>query len=283
MKLVANFFLIISYLSFNAQSLKEIENKLIHQLEFVHYEKDKKKALSINEDFKDLLEQSLKNKELFNYNFDSLSKFMSTVKSPDNYFRLFNWNIELDNQKQHYDCWIVFNDNTIIKLNDNERHIPNLEFTSLNNNNWFGALYFDIIPVKKKNKTIYTLLGWDGNDMFSNKKVIESMTINKKNKIQFGNSIFKYPDGKTKKRVIFQYNKKSYMSLKHKRIRKENYIVFDHLTPTSPHLKDFPDWYVTDLSFDAFKWDENKWIYINDFDAKSLKILRKPFNDPTKN
>ena len=134
-----------------------------------------------------------------------------------------------------------------------------------------------------KNKTIYTLLGWDGNDMFSNKKVIESMTINKKNKIQFGNSIFKYPDGKTKKRVIFQYNKKSYMSLKHKRIRKENYIVFDHLTPTSPHLKDFPDWYVTDLSFDAFKWDENKWIYINDFDAKSLKILRKPFNDPTKN
>ena len=32
------------------------------------------------------------------------------------------------------------------------------------------------------------------------------------------------------------------MSLKHDKIRKENYIIFDHLVPTSPHLKDFPDW-----------------------------------------
>ena len=66
------------------------------------------------------------------------------------------------------------------------------------------------------------------------------------------------------------------------KIRKENYIIFDHLVPTSPHLKDFPDWYVTDLSFDAFKWDGARWTYIKDFDAKSLKILRRPFNDPNK-
>ena len=73
--------------------------------------------------------------------------------------------------------------------------------------------------------------------------------------------IFNYPDGKTKNRVIFQYNKQSYMSLKHNHIRKDDYIVFDHLIPSSPHLKDFPDWYVTDLSFDAFKWEENQWNY----------------------
>ena len=152
MKLIVNILLTVSFLSFNAQSLEEIENKLIHQLELVQIEKDKKKALSINEDFKNLLEISLKRNELFNYNFDSLSKFMSTTKSPDNDFRIFNWNIELENQKQHYDCWIVFNDNQIVKLKDSERNVPNLEFASLNNNNWFGALYFDIIPVEKKIK-----------------------------------------------------------------------------------------------------------------------------------
>jgi hypothetical protein len=118
--------------------------------------------------------------------------------------------------------------------------------------------------------------------MFSNKKIIESMSINKKNRINFGISIFNYPSGKTKNRVVFQYNKQSYMSLKHNHIRKEDYIVFDHLIPSSPHLKDFPDWYVTDLSFDAFKWEENQWNYKKDFDAKSLKILRRPFNDPNK-
>ena len=72
------------------------------------------------------------------------------------------------------------------------------------------------------------------------------------------------------------------MSLKHILIKKENYLVFDHLSPTSPHLKDFPDWYVTDLSFDAFKWENNKWQYIKDFDAKSKKLSRKPFNNPNK-
>ena len=151
----------------------------------------------------------------------------------------------------------------------------------LSENSWFGALYYKIIPVVKKIKTYYTLLGWDGNDMFSNKKIIEILDF-KKNKLQFGNSMFVYPNQRIKKRVVLQYNKQSYMSLKHDIIRKENYIIFDHLVPTSPHLKDFPDWYVTDLSFDAFKWDGVRWTYIKDFDAKSLKILRRPFNDPNK-
>jgi hypothetical protein len=118
--------------------------------------------------------------------------------------------------------------------------------------------------------------------MFSNKKIIESMTIGKKNKIQFGIPIFKYPDGKTKKRVIFQYSKQSYMSLKHRQVRKQDYLIFDHLMPPSPNLKEFADWYVTDLSFDAFQWNENQWDFKRDFDAKSLKVFKRPFNDPNK-
>ena len=64
------------------------------------------------------------------------------------------------------------------------------------------ALYYKIIPVIKKNKTYYTLLGWDGNDMFSNKKIIEILEF-KKSKLQFGNSMFVYPNQRTKKRLYF--------------------------------------------------------------------------------
>jgi hypothetical protein len=273
--------LLISY-SINSQVINELEINLVKKLELVHYEKNHQKALEYNEDFKLLLAKTLQKEEAFDYSFDSLSNFMSTVKSPDGNFRLFNWNIQLNNQKQHYDCWIYFSDQSIVKLIDNERKVQNIEYLSLQSNEWFGALYFDIIPVSKKNKTVYTLLGWDGNDMFSNKKVIETLIFDKKNNPQFGTPIFNYPDGKNKRRVIFQYNKDSYMSLKHNYLRKENYIVFDHLIPTSPNLKDFPDWYVTDLSFDAFKWENNQWRYEKDFDAKSLRALRRPFNDPKK-
>lgn len=268
--------------AFISQTLQEYELKLISKLENVHFEKNYDKAMQLNEEFKNVLEEAISNSEIFNYPLDSLSKFMSTEISPDGNFRIFNWNIELSNQKQYYECWILMKNLTILKLNDFKNEIPEIEYASLDANSWFGALYYSIIPKKRKNRTVYTLLGWDGNNMFSNKKIIESMTISKKNKIQFGIPIFKYPDGKTKKRVIFQYSKQSYMSLKHRQVRKQDYLIFDHLMPPSPNLKEFADWYVTDLSFDAFQWNENQWDFKRDFDAKSLKVFKRPFNDPNK-
>ena len=277
-----SFCFLLVFGAFISQNLQEYELKLISKLENVHFEKNHDKAMQLNEEFKNVLQEAISNKEIFNYPFDSLSKFMSTEISPDGSFRIFNWNIELSNQRQHYECWILMKNLTLLKLTDFKNEIPEIEYASLDANSWYGALYYSIIPKERKNKTVYTLLGWDGNNMFSNKKIIESMTISKKNKIQFGVPIFKYPSGKTKKRVIFQYSKQSYMSLKHRQARKQDYLVFDHLMPQSPHLKEFADWYVTDLSFDAFQWNENQWDFKRDFDAKSLKVFKRPFNDPNK-
>lgn len=266
--------------------MSKFEDSLITLLEKVHFSKNFDSAMKFNAFFKQTLKKCLSRPESFNYPFDSISNFMTTKKSSDGIFRIFNWNIELKNQKQHYECLILKKDQKerlkIIELHSKRINNQDIEYQVMNDKSWKGALYFDIIPVKKNNKTIYTLLGWDGNNMYSNIKIIETLSFEKKNKIQFGVPIFEYPDGKVKRRVIFQYNKKSYMSLKHLTIKKDNYLVFDHLSPSSPHLKDFPDWYVTDLSFDAFKWENNKWKYIKDFDAKSNKSSRKPFNNPNK-
>jgi len=169
-----------------------------------------------------------------------------------------------------------------IKLNDASMFAKDPEYTQYNKKNWYGALYYAIIPVKKDKSVYYTLLGWDGNNKFSNKKIIEIMSFQSNGNIKFGLPYFIYPNGKTKRRVVFQYNKQSYMSLKYSKEKKEELIIFDHLIPKSPQLEGMFDWYVTDLSFDAFKWEESEWNYKRDFDAKSLKILRRPFNDPNK-
>ena len=284
LQLTKLFFLLSFANSISSQEMAIYEDSLISLLEKVHFSKNKDSAMKFNASFKETLKRCLKNSESFTYSFDSISNFMTTKKSSVGTFRLFNWNIELKNQTQHYECLILKKDQkenfNVIELYSKKRSNDDIEYQVLNDKNWKGALYFDIIPIKKNNKTIYTLLGWDGNNMYSNIKIIETLSFAKKNKIQFGVPIFSYSDGKVKRRVVFQYNKKSYMSLKHILIKKEHYLVFDHLTPTSPHLKDFPDWYVTDLSFDAFKWENNKWNYIQDFDAKSKRSSRKPFNNP---
>jgi hypothetical protein len=155
------------------------------------------------------------------------------------------------------------------------------EYTQYNKKNWYGALYYTIIPVKKDKAVYYTLLGWDGNNKFSNKKIIETMSFQSNGNIKFGLPYFIYPNGKTKRRVVFQYNKQSYMSLKYFKERKEELIIFDHLIPKSPQLEGMYDWYVTDLSFDAFKLENEKWVFIGQVNKNSKKDSKnRPYNNP---
>ena len=95
---------------------------------------------------------------------------------------------------------------------------------------------------------------------FLTKKLLSLWNF-KKDAVKFGHPIFSSDDFRTKRRVIFQYNKNSYMSLKYQKIKKQQLIIFDHLSPKSPNLEGMKDWYVTDLSFDAFLL-ENKSGYM---------------------
>ena len=95
-----SFYFLLSIGAFISQTIQDFELKLISNLENVHFEKNHDKAMQLNEEFKSILEEAISNNEIFNYSFDSLSKFMSTEMSPDGKFRIFNWNIELSNQRQ---------------------------------------------------------------------------------------------------------------------------------------------------------------------------------------
>jgi hypothetical protein len=279
-------FLSTSLFSQNIKSLKAHEDTLINLINKTRSETDFNKAFILNNDFEAHLRKVLRYDEAFSFPFDSLSKLISTVKSPDNMFRIFNWNIEKPKQEQFYCCLIMKYDTKneefiTLKLIDKSASAFDPEYLSYSINNWYGALYYSIIPIKKAGGTIYTLLGWDGNNQFSNKKIIESMEFQKKVDIKFGLPIFKYDETKTKRRVIFQYNKNSYMSLKYAKDKKKELIIFDHLSPKSPQLEGMKDWYVTDLSFDAFKLENGKWNYIKNIAPQSLNSYKdRPYNNP---
>ena len=116
MKLFSVLFFISSFVYSFSQSIESYEIKLIEKLEKVHFEKDYNTCMNLNEEFKTILTNTIQNKEAFNYSFDSLSNFMSTTISGDGIFRIFNWNIQLEGQKQHYECWILLNNLKVIKL-----------------------------------------------------------------------------------------------------------------------------------------------------------------------
>lgn len=270
------------------QDIKAHEDTLVSlinsmRIETIYQEKLRKNALIEKQ-----LRKMLRIDESFNYKFDTLAKVMGTIKSPDNAFRLFNWNMELENEEQNYFCLVMKydkrrDDYIIIELFDKSKFAIEPEFNVYNDKKWYGALYYDIIPVKKGAKTIYTLLGWDGNNMLSNKKIIETMAFQGKDHVKFGFPMFRFEDEKSQRRMIFQYNKKSYMSVKKQIIKKETYIIYDHLSPSTPQMEGMYDWYVTDLSFDAFIFRNGKWEHLKDFDARTGKSKKDKFyNDPRK-
>lgn len=267
--------------------LEKTEDTLIYLLEKARGQRDEDNRILSNKIFKEHLVYVLtRNSKSYEYPFEKLSKQMSTLKSPDGVFRIFNWNLELNKYGEHkYYCIVVKYDKKkdnyyIIDCIDKSKYARTPEYTQFTEKKWYGALYYEIIPVQKGSKTIYTLLGWDGNDISSNKKLIETMKFSGNTKLKFGDPLFKFDDGKIKRRVIFQYKKDTYMSIKYQKIKKVDHIIFDHLSPTSPELEGIKDWYVTDLSFDAFIWEKGKWNYIKDIDARTGKKFKTKYNNP---
>lgn len=228
--------------------------------------------------------KALKTPNSFHFDFDSL-KSITIQRSPDNHFRLFTWHVLNSNGTYRYYGAIQMNTNDSLKL------LPLLDFTSeikspedtvLNNEKWFGAQYYKIIPVTKEVKTpYYVLLGWKGNTAKSTQKVIEVLYF-KEGKAFFGMPVF---DGnKTyqgKNRIIFEYNRSVSMLLNYE--TDQSRIVFDHLAPPDIEMKGNFAVYGPDLSYDGFKLNKGRLNFLNDIrltnpDSETDKLYIDPRN-----
>lgn len=206
----------------------------------------------------------LQSKEAMLYPFSKLSS-IGFIDSPDKQLRIVNWNIEQDDFSQAYTAFVIHIDRKkkthfVTELKENSFGMPTQPTETVTANNWYGALYYRIIPIKKGTKTIYTVLGWDYNTSLSQLKVIDVIYTNGKT-IKLGSPIFK-SGKKTQRRVFFEYSKKVTMSLKYEKERE--LIIFDHLSPESPSLKGFKSFYVPDMSYDGYKLQKGKWILQED-------------------
>ena len=135
-------------------------------------------------------------------------------------------------------------------------------YTQLNHNEWYGCLYYDVIPIKVNKKQYYTLLGWDGNDSKTTKKFIEVLTITKNKQPLFGANIF----SNNQQRFIIEYSSQYPISLQYD--EELEYIVFDHLEPIDGISINNFSIYATNLSYDVFKKTDFGWlleenIYLN--------------------
>jgi hypothetical protein len=262
--------------------MTHFENRLeksLKSLRSAGTDEDKKNA---NNSFRSLLLETIQYSESFFYLFPKLST-LGAVISPDKSLKIYSWNVELSDKSNKFYCFIVRpgkrrKKNKVIELIEkSDLTRENQTYSELN---WYGCLYYKIIPIKKGSKQLYTLLGWRNNGTLSNLKVIDALSISG-NHAKLGEPIFQ--SKKTiDKRVVLEYSIKSSMTLRFE--DKYARIVFDHLSPENPSMSGFNEYYVPDMSYDAFEFKDGKWVLNEDvvtINDPGKKTFSKIIIDPT--
>lgn len=263
------FFLLFTFLALNSRlysqdllEQKEIElNEKLLQLRTATTDEEMDR---LNLLFKADMASFLKTDGIFKYVFKHL-KTVAILDSPDESLRIINWNIEYTDFSYSY-CAFVLSWDSKKKVTLVTELIDNLDpYTAkpegiIDAKNWYGALYYKILPFKRNSKTEYLLMGWDGGTTMSNFKLIDVLTYNG-NTLKLGSPVFKQKKSVIN-RVVFEYAEKAKISLRFE--KKYNRIVFDHLSPEAQGLEGVYSFYVPDMSYDSYYYDDEMWILKED-------------------
>lgn len=267
----------------NDKKLQAYQDTL-HKLDSAIFRGQDQQKKSANQQFIECLRKALNTEGAFDFGFDSL-KTIARLTAPDNAFRIFNWNVPNDDGTYTYYGFLLVNEAKVItsrkgikpkdkfvlyELEDHSNDIRNPEIQTLSPQKWYGALYYRIIKTNDKDKAYYTILGWDGNNTLTWKKLIDVLTFDKQGNPIFGEkNLFQRGSRRTSKRVIFEFRAELVMTLHWEDNNKR--IVFDHLAPEVSGAEGMYQFYSQTFQYDAFIWKKGKWIQQDDVKASNDK------------
>ncbi|MCT4602683.1 MAG: hypothetical protein N4A59_07270 [Marinifilum sp.] len=258
-------FFILACISFSSNAqLSEKEEEISESFEQLVKADEDSLKLSACSKIEKLFLQTLQQEESFDYSFSQLNR-MGIITSPDLKFRIYNWNCVLSDGTHKYFGILQYKDKSAIKTKLLSDKTDADLFSSYRAENWPGALYYKIIPFKSKGSTSYLLLGWDGNNVSTNKKMIEVLDFEKSG-IKFGKPVI-FWRGKQLSRVVFEYAKQARMSIEYQ--EKNKRLVFDHLAPSSPNYQNQFEYYGPDFTHDALLLKKGVWTLQENIDVRN--------------
>ncbi|HUS01151.1 MAG TPA: hypothetical protein VMY77_05460 [Chitinophagaceae bacterium] len=235
--------------------------------------------------FTKIFVRALKTRNSFDYPFDSLLT-ISRLSPPDSSFKIFTWQMVISDNvvRQHGAIQMRTADGSLklFPLIDKSDITKNMMDTVGNNFGWIGAVYYNLVQTQAGGKTYYTLLGYDENNIRSNKKIIEVLTFENGEPV-FGGSYFNFSDNLSLKqnpgRLILEYKKNASPRLVYD--KEQDMIVYEHLVPEregdDPKKKYT---YVGDGDYEGIKWKDGKWVHINKVFTQVTKEFEEPVPNP---
>lgn len=230
----------------------------------------------------------------------------SVLTSPDGLLRIFTWAVVRDNGE--FECFGAvqfYNDKDeefqYRLLNDKSDEIINREESLLTPENWLGAVYQDLIQTTHAGKTYYTLLGWNGVDPLTDRKIIEPVIL-RGGTPQFGAPLFRRE--RNLRRIVLEYTNDAmvnlsyeeqfveeisrdrvkvkgsnrYRTVEKRKQHKEKMILFDEVEPQVPGMEGLFQYYVPSGLELAYAFVDGKWELRSGAQGRLKdKKLNKPF------
>ncbi|MCC7505143.1 MAG: hypothetical protein IT259_07575 [Saprospiraceae bacterium] len=214
------------------------------------------------------LVRNLKAENSFNYPFSRL-KSLSIMAPPDSSFRIFTWQLFVNDSTYRYYGAIQINrgELELYPLIDRsfEFEAPPPFYEKYSPERWYGALYYNLRQFDTREGRKYLLFGFDAYSFFEKRKVIEVLHFDAKGKPVFGAEVFANMPGRERgpqvSRLIFEYA--SDASVRVNWDEQYQMVLFDHLIPmASPYGRGMA--MVPDGSYDGLKLDKaGRWVWVD--------------------
>ena len=228
---------------------------------------------SLNQVIHDVFSAALQIPESFNYRWTSLN-MIGQQHSSDGKLNVYSWYVKNVKGNYSYYGFMQFNAGTLKKpdikfyvLSDKTKGMQHPETLKLTPDNWLGCVYFNINDFTYKRRTFYTLLGYNFNNDFSDKKYIEVLVFDKEGNPAFEGD-FQLEFQKVK-RIILEYSAQLVASVSFD--KNLDMIVCDHLAPFEPMFTDNYRFYGPDGSYDGYKFSKGRFTLKRDVDARNKK------------
>ncbi len=254
-----------------SQAQKKFDVQKIDSLNTYSYkiinEYDLAKRLNADSLFTKILVRSLKAANSFNKSYDSLH-YISVLTAPDKRFRIFTWQLMVNENLTRQHGAIQMNTKNgelkLFPLIDKSDVTVNMADTISNHLGWMGAVYYKLIQKQFNNSAYYTLIGFDANNIRSEKKIIEVLHFENDLPVFGGDYFAKDTTNEILKnnalsRYVMEYKKEASPRLNYDSAL--NLIVMEHLVsesnePTKKYTL------IPDGDYEGFKWENGKWVYI---------------------
>ncbi|MFZ1516650.1 MAG: hypothetical protein WAT21_14670 [Saprospiraceae bacterium] len=180
----------------------------------------------------------------------------------DKSFELFTWQYEGENNVWHYDGLVKLRSGKILPFSREQRDYDRIRFEEFTPENWYGAVYFYLIPESFGKENYYVMFGFAQNSRQEKFKIIEALRI-KDDQITFGSKEFEIEEESGDKiftnRHVVRYSQQSNCTLTYEAPNKM--IVFDHIAKyETPNQKNV-FMLVPDGTYEAFNYKSGKWKF----------------------